>query len=202
MNFLVMVAGLLTLNLAGAETPHKRLVIVGDSLTEGYGVSRPAAYPALLEKKIKSAGKKWHVINSGVSGSTSASAVNRVKWHLKQKPDLLIIALGANDGLRAQDVKALEKNLTEAIQLAKSKDVPVILAGMKLPPNYGKDYSEKFAAVFPRVAQTQKVPLIPFLLEKVGGHTQLNLSDGIHPNEEGHKIIADTVFKAIKDRLK
>lgn len=186
---------------AAAAAGTKKLVIIGDSLTEGYGVSRDQAYPALLQKKIDKFKKGWQVINSGISGSTSASAPSRVQWHLKQKPDLIILALGANDGLRGTKAKAVEENLSKAVELCKKAGVKVILAGIKLPPNYGDAYTKQFEAVYPRVAEANSIPLIPFLLDKVGGEQNLNLADGIHPNEKGHAVIADNVFKAIEKQL-
>jgi len=205
MNFIF--ASLLFINLfssplGGAATASaKKLVIIGDSLTEGFGVSRDLAYPSLLQKKIAKVGKNWRVINSGISGSTSASAASRVTWHLKQKPDLIILALGANDGLRGSKTRAMEENLNQGIELAKKAGVKIILAGIKVPPNYGAAYSSSFEAVFPRVAEKNGVPLIPFLLDKVGGDKNMNLPDGIHPNEKGHAVIAETVFQAIKKHL-
>lgn len=179
----------------------KKMVIIGDSITEGFGVRREKAYPNLLQELIEKAKKNWRVINSGISGSTSASAVSRVRWHLKQKPDLIILALGANDGLRGSDVRAMEKNLNEAVDAAKKAGVKIVLAGIKVPPNYGAAYAKSFDSVFARVAQKNNVPFIPFLLDKVGGNQALNLEDGIHPNEKGHAIIAETVFKAVEKLL-
>lgn len=187
--------------LVAAQTPTKKLVIIGDSLTEGYGVSREKAYPTLLQKHIDQAGKAWRVIGSGISGSTSASAVSRIQWHIKDKPNMLILALGANDGLRGLSPNEMEKNLGAAIELAKKENITVILAGMKMPPNYGAEYTKNYEAVFPRLAKRHHIKLIPFLLENVGGQSKLNLADGIHPNEGGHEIIAKTVFNAIKGSL-
>lgn len=180
---------------------YKKLVIIGDSLTEGYGVSREMAFPSLLQKKIDAANKKWQVVNSGISGSTSASAVNRVKWHLKQKPSLILLALGANDGLRGLPVKELEKNLSEAVDLAQKNSIKIILAGMRMPPNYGEPYASNYAAAFRNVAQKKNIKLIPFLLEKVAGVKTMNLEDGIHPNAKGHEIIANTVFEGLRKEL-
>jgi acyl-CoA thioesterase I len=178
----------------------KKIVILGDSITEGYGVSREKAFPSLLQKKIDKTGKSWQVINSGISGSTTASAVSRVQWHMKQKPDLLVIALGANDGLRGIKVNVIEDNLNAAVLECKKNSVRVILAGMKMPANYGP-YAKEFDKVFKKVADKNSVPLIPFLLENVGGVAGLNLEDGIHPNEKGHALIANTVFKAVEKQL-
>lgn len=177
------------------------LVIIGDSLTEGYGIAKEQAYPALLEKKLQAAGLKWKIQNSGVSGSTSASGPKRIQWALKGKPQAVMLALGANDGLRGLSVQQLEDNLKKSIELVKKEKIKIYLAGILMPPNYGKDYAEKFAKVFPKVAKDTGTPLLPFLLEGVAANPKLNLPDGIHPNEEGHKIMAETVFQFLKDKL-
>lgn len=180
----------------------KKLVVLGDSLTEGYGVAKEQAFPAILEKKIHDGGKtEWTVVNAGVSGSTTASAIGRMKWIFKAKPDLLIIALGANDGLRGLKVEDSEKNLAKAIEYAQEQKVPVILGGLYMPPNYGKDYTEKFKKMYSTLAKKYKIPLIPFVLDKVAGDPKYNLADGIHPNEAGHKVVAETVYQEIKGQL-
>ena len=181
---------------------QKKLIVLGDSLSEGYGVAKEAAYPALLEKKLHEGGKKeWTVINAGVSGSTTASGVGRMKWVFKNKPDVVLLALGANDGLRGLKVEESEKNLAASIEYAQKEKVRVILGGLYMPPNYGKDYSEKFKKMYEHLAKKYKVTFIPFILDKVAGNPKYNLADGIHPNEEGHKIIADNVYKAIQGAL-
>lgn len=194
-------ASLLLISISVSAQEMKKLVIIGDSLTEGYGVSQEQAYPALLQKKIDKTGKKWRVINSGIAGSTSASASQRLKWALKQKPNMVIIALGTNDGLRGQDVKGIEKNLAQALRDGKNASVKIVLAGLKMPPNYGKAYATQFADLFPRVAAKEGVTLIPFLLDGVAGKPELNQPDGIHPNEDGHAIVAEVVFKTIESLL-
>lgn len=188
-------------SLSSAADSSKRLLILGDSLTDGYGVAKTSAYPAVLEKKIQSSGKKWTVINAGISGSTSASAPSRLKWQLKNKPDLMILALGANDGLRGFDPKATEKNLAETIEMAQKEKVPVILAGMMMPQNYGAKYQKQFEQIYVDLASRYKLRRIPFLLDGVALDPKLNLADGIHPNEKGHEIIAEKVFSQIKDLL-
>lgn len=179
----------------------KRLLALGDSVTEGYGVARESAWPALVEKKIKAAGQDWVVINAGISGSTSASGPSRVKWQLKTKTDLMILALGANDGLRGLSTEETEKNLAQTVEFAQKSGTRVVLAGMLVPPNYGKDYTSKFEKIFQRVAKKYKIRLMPFLLEQVGGEMKFNQTDGIHPNEKGHEIIADNVYKFIQQDL-
>lgn len=181
--------------------PPKRLVIVGDSLTEGFGVSRDLAYPSLLQNKIDAAKKPWRVINAGVSGSTSASAASRIAWQLKQKPHLIVLALGANDGLRGLKPEALQSNLVTAIQACQKAAVPVLLVGMKMPPNYGAAYTRAFEEAFQKAARQTGVPFIPFLLENVAGKPDLNLPDGIHPNEKGHALMAEHIFRELEKFL-
>lgn len=191
----------LLLNFSSAQTTST-LVIVGDSLTEGYGVTREKAYPALLEQKLNSgSSKKWKVVNAGVSGSTSASGLGRLKWQLKSKPDVILIALGANDGLRGTKPEVTEKNLSDMIEAVQKEKIPVILAGMQMPPNYGPGFTKKYAEIFPSLAKKYKVHLVPFMLEGVAGDPKLNLADGIHPNEKGYEIIAETFYKSIKGIL-
>ncbi|WP_413291805.1 arylesterase [Bdellovibrio sp. HCB185ZH] len=181
---------------------QKKLIVLGDSITEGYGVSKEAAYPALLEKKLHEAGKKdWSIINAGVSGSTTASGISRMKWLFKSKPDVVFLALGANDGLRGLKVEESQKNLASAIEYAQKEKVEVILGGLYMPPNYGADYTAKFKKMYEDLAKKYKLTFIPFILDKVAGNPKYNLADGIHPNEEGHKIIADTIFNALKGKL-
>jgi len=179
----------------------KKLVIVGDSLTEGYGVSKESAFSTILQTKIKEHGKDWVVINSGISGSTSASAPSRLKWVLKSKPQLIVLALGSNDGLRGLKVTETKKNIASAIELAQKENIQVILAELKAPPNYGAQYTKNFSQIFPSLVKMYKIRLVPFLLEGVAGHKNLNLADGIHPNEQGHQVIAENIFQAIKDLL-
>jgi len=177
------------------------VVALGDSLTEGFGVKKEEAYPHLLQDKLLLVGHDVKVINAGVSGSTSASAFLRLKWYIRTDPDIVILALGGNDGLRGLNVDNMKQNLTRAIQLAKSEKINVLLAGMQIPQNYGDEYSVSFRNAFFELAKIHKIPLIPFLLEDVGGVSNLNQSDGIHPNPEGHKIIALTVFKYLEPLL-
>ncbi len=185
------------------QSEAKRILIIGDSLTAGYGVAKTAAYPAQLENLIrtKHPEKNISVVNAGSSGSTSASAASRLQWHMKKKPSLLILALGANDGLRGTPLESTEKNLGKAIDLAKENKVTIYLAGMKLPMNYGKDYRRKFEELFAKLVKEKQIKKIPFLLKGVGADPKLNLSDGIHPNEKGHKVVAQTVYEAIRGDL-
>lgn len=191
---------------AAEAASAKELIILflGDSLTEGLGVAKEAAYPSLVETELKSGGlKELRIVNAGISGSTSASGLGRLKWHLKgkEKPDWLVLALGANDGLRGLSVPEMKKNLTDVIKLAKQSDIKVLLTGMLMPPNYGPAYTEAYGKAFPEVAKAEDVPLVPFLLEGVGGNKAMNQPDGIHPNEEGHKLLAKNVLKELKPLL-
>jgi acyl-CoA thioesterase-1 len=183
---------------AALHAEEERVVVcLGDSLTEGYGLAPEQAFPHLLERKLQAEGRAVRVVNAGISGSTSASAVARLRWQLKSEPDVVLIALGGNDGLRGVDVEATEANLSEAIALAKASGVRVLLGGMKLPPNYGPEYTSAFEAVFPALAEKHDVSLIPFLLEGVAADPDLNLPDGIHPNAQGAEIVSQTVFEAL-----
>lgn len=200
MRLFLFLATVFFLSFSSAQT--KKLIVLGDSLTEGLGVAKESAYPALLEKKIHDSGKKeWTVVNAGVSGSTTASAIGRMKWLFKSKPDLLLLVLGANDGLRGLKIEETEKNLAQAIEYAQAQKVPVVLGGLYAPPNYGKDYTDKFKKMYLELSKKYRIPLIPFLLDKVAGDPKYNQADGIHPNEAGHKIIADTVYQEIKGML-
>lgn len=181
---------------------EKKLIVLGDSLTEGYGVSKAAAYPALLEKKLHDSGKKdWVVVNAGVSGSTTASAISRMKWLFKSKPDVVLLVLGANDGLRGLKIEDSEKNLGAAIEFANQQKIRIILGGLYMPPNYGIAYTDKFKKMYSSLAVKYELTFIPFVLDKVAGNPKYNLTDGIHPNEEGHKIIAENIFQILKGAL-
>jgi len=182
-----------------------RILILGDSLTEGYGVSPAQAYPSLLEKKLNSTSqtgyKSFEVINGGVTGSTTSGGVSRIGWHMQSPPDFLLLALGGNDGLRGIPTQESKQNLRKIIVSAQQHKVPVMLAGMKLPPNYGAIHLEAFENMFPELADELKIPLLPFLLEGVGGKPTMNLPDRIHPNPEGHQMICQTVFQHLIKHL-
>lgn len=199
--FLSILFSFLLLN-SSISLAQKKMIVLGDSLTEGIGVAKESAYPALLEKKLHEIGKKeWTVMNAGVSGSTTASAVSRMKWLLKTKPEVILLVLGANDGLRGLKVEDSQKNLAHAIEYAQQQKVRIILGGLYMPPNYGADYTDKFKKMYSSLASQHKVTFVPFVLDKVAGNPKYNLADGIHPNEEGHKIIADNIFQILKGAL-
>jgi acyl-CoA thioesterase-1 len=179
-----------------------KVLVIGDSLTEGYGIDQEYAYPAILEKKLnQELSQPVKVINGGVSGSTSASGYARLQWFKSAKPDILVIALGANDGLRGIPVEETENHFHKMLQELKGWNAKVWIAGMKMPPNYGVAYRKEFEDLFPQMAKEYSVGLIPFLLEGVGGEPEMNLADGIHPNEKGHERMAETVYSYIKRTL-
>ena len=191
------------LTIASFSVAKPRILAVGDSLTEGYGLPKEESHPALLEKELKSQGYKGAVVvNAGTSGATTAFGIRTLKFHLKrQRPDLVIYALGGNDGLRGINPKQTKANIEEAINLIKKYQVKVVLAGMKAPPNYGRKFPKEFEAIFPDLSKKLDVPLIPFLLEGVAGTPSLNLPDGIHPNAKGYKVILKNVYPHVKNQL-
>ena len=178
------------------------ILFLGDSLTEGYGLEEGESFPDQLSDRYTADGRKnLKIINAGISGSTSASALTRLQWYIRAQPDLLVLSLGANDGLRGLSVDALKANLIKTIEFAQSMDVKVVLTGMLIPPNYGPDYSSAFAQVFPDLAAQYQLTFLPFLLAGVAGITELNQGDGIHPNLEGTKIVADTLYNFLQPLL-
>lgn len=181
----------------------KRIVFFGDSITAGYGIPIESAFPALIRKKIEEAGLNYQVVNAGLSGETTAGGLNRIDWILRSKTDVFVLELGGNDGLRGLSMEESEKNLKAMIEKVRKVNpkAEVILAGMQIPPNLGQEYTSKFKSLFPDVAKEMGTKLIPFLLEGVGGDPKLNLSDGIHPNQKGHEIVAETVWGYLKPLL-
>ena len=186
-----------------AQVNNKNVLIFGDSLSAGLGVEPDEAFPALIQNKIDSLKLPYTVINAGLSGETSAAGKARIDWLLKQKVDIFVLELGANDGLRGIPVAETKKNLQSIIDQVKTKypNVKLVMAGMQVPPNMGSQYASDFRAIFPDLAKENNMALIPFLLEKVGGVSELNQSDGIHPTPQGHKILAENVWVVLKDLL-
>jgi acyl-CoA thioesterase-1 len=181
-----------------AASTRPRVVALGDSLTAGLGLPTTSAYPAVLERRLKSAGMDFEVVNAGVSGDTSAGGLERLDWALQGDVRMLIIALGANDGLRGLPVDQLQRNLATVIERAQARGVTVILAGMEAPPNYGRDYIVAFHNVYPALARQYHVALVPFLLQGVAGTESLNQPDGIHPTAAGARIVADNVWAVLQ----
>jgi acyl-CoA thioesterase-1 len=169
------------------------VVFLGDSLTAGLGVAADQAYPALLEKALRADGIPVRVLNAGVSGDTTAGGLRRLPWLLAQHPAVVAVGLGANDGLRAQPVAEIDRNLRQIVARIRAAGAEVLLLGMQIPPNYGPDYAGSFAAIYPRLAHDLRVPLVPFLLAGVGGVPELNQADGVHPTPAGHVKVAATV---------
>jgi acyl-CoA thioesterase-1 len=185
--------------------PAPRVILfLGDSITAGYGLDLDQAFPALIQEKIDAKSWNFKVVNAGQSGDTSAGGLNRLDWLLKNRVDILILELGANDGLRGLPAETTRKNLQAIIDRTKGKypEAKVIVAGMKVPPNMGGDYGRKFEAVFADLAKKNKAVLIPFVLEGVGGSRELNLADGIHPTAKGHEIVATNVWKVLEPILR
>ena len=171
------------------------VIFLGDSLTAGYGLDEDQSFPSLIAARLAAEGGAVRVVNAGISGDTTAGGLARLDWLLGQRPDILVVALGANDGLRGVDLADSEENLRQILGRARETGTTVLLAGMLIPPNYGPDYSHRFAELYHRLAEEDGIPLIPFLLEGVAADPGLNLADGIHPNAEGQKIVAETVWQ-------
>ena len=188
---------------AAAQVEDKfTVVILGDSLTEGLGLEESEAFPSLLAARYALEGRDdIAIVNAGVSGSTSASGLSRLQWYARSQPDLLVLALGANDGLRGLDVDEMKANLEETIVFAQANGMQVALTGMLVPPNMGPEYTGAFAQVFPDLAQQYALPLLPFLLEGVAAMPELNQADGIHPNVAGAKIVADLLYDFLQPLL-
>jgi acyl-CoA thioesterase-1 len=178
---------------------RQKLLIVGTSLTAGLGLEPESAYPALLQQKLDSAGIAFKVVNAGYSGETSAGALRRIEWLLRDSASIVVIETGANDGLRGQDVDSTRATLRAIVRRVKAvlPDATVLLAQMESPPNLGERYTTAFRAMFPAVAREEGVLLMPFLLDRVAGVADMNQGDGIHPNEKGSKLVAENVFRAL-----
>lgn len=181
----------------------KTVVFFGDSITAGYGLSKEQAFPSILNAKLKKEGLDCEIINAGLSGETSAGGLSRVSWILKKPVDIFVLELGANDALRGLPLDVTKENLQKIMDKVRAKNpkVTFILAGMMVPPNLGDDYAREFSAIFPALARENDSILIPFLLDGVAGNESLNLPDGIHPNAEGHRILADNVLPFLKKAL-
>jgi len=195
---------MLSITAQNPASPQTRPIILafGDSLTAGYGVQPAAAYPARLQKKLETMGSKYRVVNMGISGDTSAGGRARMKAALEQKPSIVILELGANDGLRGLPIAQMQMNLEQMIQDFQKAGAKVVLAGMTLPRNYGDAYVKSFEDVFRNLARKYDLHLIPFFLEGVAGDPKYTLQDLIHPNAEGYVLVTDIVMKTLKPLLK
>jgi acyl-CoA thioesterase-1 len=202
--FILCFAGILSrLDLVAVAADAKVIVFFGDSLAAGYGIEMAQAFPALVQEKIAARGWPFAVVNAGKSGETSAAGLRRVDWLLRGRVDVLVLELGGNDGLRGIEPEVMQRNLQAIIDRTREKNprVKIVIAGMQAPPNLGAAYATRFRRVFVELAKKNQCPLIPFLLEGVGGVQQLNLPDGVHPTEEGHRIIAENVWKVLEHVL-
>jgi acyl-CoA thioesterase-1 len=189
----------LGIGLVAALAPPARgaervVVALGDSLTAGLGVAAEEAWPALIEARLHREGYPYRVVNAGVSGDTTAGGLRRVDWVLRNRPQVAVVALGANDGLRGLDTDAMERNLVAIVDRLRAGGARVLVAGMRVPSNYGDAYTQAFREVFPDVARRTGSALMPFLLDGVAADPRLNLADGIHPNAAGHRVIAERVW--------
>lgn len=186
-----------------ANKEPRTVLFLGDSLTAGYGLDPSQAYPVLIQEKIEAAGLNYRAVNGGLSGETSAGGLRRINWMLRRQIDVLVLALGANDGLRGLDLDNTRNNLQAIIDKTRRKypEVKIVIAGMKVPPNMGKDYAEGFERIFSDLAEKNGTQLIPFLLEDVAAVPELNQPDAIHPNAEGQKVVADTVWQYLEPVL-
>jgi acyl-CoA thioesterase I len=186
-----------------AADDRPAVVFLGTSLTAGFGLDVDEAYPALIQKKIDAAGLGYRVVNAGVSGETSAGALRRLDWILREKVAVLVVETGANDGLRGQDPNATRTNIQAIFDRAREQSPPphLVLVGMEALPNYGADYVKRFHAIFPELARKNDAAFIAFLLDGVAGVRSLNQADGIHPTAEGHVRIAETVWKTLRPLL-
>lgn len=178
-----------------------RIVAFGNSLTAGLGVAAEDSYPSQLQRRLDQDGFQYRVINAGVSGDTTAGGLRRISWVLKSQPHIVILELGANDGLRGLSLRETKVNLERIIQQCQSASVTVVLAGMKLPPNYGAEYTNGFESIYAALASQYHLVLIPFFLDGVAGSTSLNQADGIHPTGDGYRIIVDKVLGTVRPLL-
>jgi acyl-CoA thioesterase I len=185
---------------SNASMDKKVILVLGDSLAAGYGLDPSEAFPALLQEKIDAQGWPYKVVNAGLSGDTTAGGLRRLDWLLKQRVDVLIVELGGNDGLRGLNPENTRKNIQAIIDRTKAKypDVQVVIAGMRMPPNYGPEYVEQFQSLFPALAKANQAALVPFLLEGVGGERSLNQGDRIHPTAAGQRMVAQNVWKVLR----
>jgi acyl-CoA thioesterase-1 len=183
---------------ASAAEGRPRIVLLGDSLTAGLGLSPDQAYPALLQQHVDEANLPFEIVSAGVSGDTSAGGLRRLDWALEGDVRIVVIALGGNDGLRGIPVDELRRNLSAMIERCRARGLNVVIAGMEAPPNFGDAYTAAFRKVYSDLAREHDVPLVPFLLEGVAGIPSLNQRDGIHPNVAGAKIVADNVWKVVQ----
>jgi acyl-CoA thioesterase I len=187
--------------VATVSADERAIMAFGDSLTAGLGVPADQAYPAVLAAKLKAEGYPYRVVNAGVSGDTTAGGLRRLDWALRLAPEIVIVELGINDALRGQDLATVRSNLDQIVGRFQAAGVRVLIAGMRLPPNYGLRYTTEFQKMYEDVAKRRRAALMPFFLDGVGGNTRLNQADGIHPTAEGYRIIVDRLWPYLKPLL-
>ncbi|MBO6587087.1 MAG: arylesterase [Gracilimonas sp.] len=192
-----------SISLPAQNADSKTILIFGDSITAGLGVQQEQAFPAIIQEKIDSLGLNHEVINGGLSGETSAGGVRRIDWILRRDIDIMVLELGGNDGLRGIDLSSTKDNLQQIIDKyrAKNPNGQIILAGMQVPPNLGQEYTSQFQEIYPELAEENDLPLIPLIMNKLGGEEELIQGDGIHPTPKGHEVIAETVWDVLKEYL-
>jgi acyl-CoA thioesterase-1 len=200
MNLVLSIIWMFSSMIHHTDVESKTIIFYGDSITAGYGVGTEFAFPNLIASQLDKDGFDVEVVNAGLSGETSAGGLTRIDWILNRKFDVFVLELGANDGLRGLPVDETSKNLQAIIDKVKSKypNTQIVLAGMMVPPNMGQDYAQEFENLYPQLAEKNKAILIPFLLKDVAGIVELNQPDGIHPNTQGHKIIAVNLYPYFK----
>lgn len=198
----IVLISLLPVMLYGQESPQ-RILFFGDSITAGYGVGEENAFPAFIQQKIDSLDWNFNAVNGGSSGETSAGGLSRIDWMLRQPVSVFVLELGGNDGLRGIDLDATKQNLQKIIDKVESKypDASIIITGMQVPPNLGPDYTRKFKELYPELAEENNAKLIPYFLDELGGDSELMQSDGIHPTEAGHKLLAEKTWEVLKPIL-
>ncbi|MAL17628.1 MAG: arylesterase [Balneola sp.] len=194
---------LMAVSVQAQETEAQTILFFGDSITAGLGVQQEQAFPALVQDRIDSLGMNYEVINGGLSGETSAGGLRRIDWILRRDIDLMVLELGGNDGLRGIDLSSTKENLQKIIEKfqAKNPNGQIILAGMQVPPNLGQEYTSEFQTIYPELAEENDLPLIPLIMDKLGGSEELIQGDGIHPTPKGHKVIAETVWDVLKEYI-
>jgi len=201
MRRLITPLALVMLLVATASADERVIVAFGDSLTAGLGVPADQAYPAVLAAKLKAEGYPYRVVNAGVSGDTTAGGLRRLDWALRLAPEIVIVELGTNDALRGQDLMTVRSNLDQIVGRFQAAGARVLIAGMRLPPNYGLRYTTEFQRMYEDVAKQRRAPLMPFFLDGVGGNARLNQADGIHPTAEGYRIVVDRLWPYLRPLL-
>lgn len=200
---LVFIFIFVTGTLQAQDTESKTILFFGDSITAGLGVDNSQAFPALIQDRLDSLGMDYEVINGGLSGETSAGGLRRIDWVLQREIDIMVLELGGNDGLRGIELSSTKENLQQIINKVQAKypEVKIIVAGMQVPPNLGTEYTRQFEVMYPELAEENDLPLIPMIMDKIGGDDELMQGDGLHPTPEGHKVIADTVWEFLEPIL-